>query len=75
VAGVRNNRSKYIESPNVPEYINELYDLETDPGEMNNLVKSPAHQSIKKEMMEELEKLKTGTGYFDPEVYKAENKK
>jgi N-acetylglucosamine-6-sulfatase len=70
VAGVRNNRYKYIEGPNVPEYINELYDLETDPGEMNNLINSPGHQAIKNEMKKELEKLKTETGYFDPKVYK-----
>ena len=70
VAGVRNSRFKYIEGPNLPEYFNELYDLETDPGEMNNLINSPEHQSIKIEMMEELQKLKTQTGYFDPKVYK-----
>ena len=72
VVGVRNNRYKYIESLNVPGDINELYDLETDPGEMNNLINSPGHQTIKNEMIKELEKLKTETGYFDPGVYKEE---
>ena len=70
VAGVRNNRYKFIEGPNLPEYINELYDLETDPGEMNNQINSPGHQSIKTDMMKELLKLKTETGYFDPKIYK-----
>jgi N-acetylglucosamine-6-sulfatase len=70
VVGVRNNRYKYIESPNVKNDINELYDLQTDPGEMNNLISSPAHQSIKAEMIKELQKLKANTGYFDPGVYK-----
>ena len=70
VVGVRNKRYKYIESPNLIDDINELYDLETDPGEMDNLINSPEHQAIKSEMMKELQKLKTETGYFDPEVYK-----
>lgn len=70
VAGVRNNKYKYIESLNSEEDINELYDLKTDPGEMNNLINSPAYQLIKEEMIKELQKLKAETGYFDPGVYK-----
>jgi len=70
VVGVRNKRYKYIESPNVMNDINELYDLEKDPGEMDNLINSPGHQSIKGEMIKELQKLKAKTGYFDPGVYK-----
>jgi len=73
VAGVRNNRYKYIESPNLPDDINELYDLETDPDEMDNLINSSAHQSIKSEMKTALQKLKAETGYFDPEVYTNDN--
>jgi arylsulfatase A-like enzyme len=70
VAGVRNKEHKYIESPNSKDDINELYDLKTDPGEMNNLINSPGYQSIKEEMIKELQKLKAETGYFDPGVYK-----
>ena len=70
VVGVRNNRYKYIESLNVTGDINELYDLETDPGEMNNLINSPGHQAIKNEMVKELQRLKSETGYFDPRVFK-----
>jgi len=55
VVGVRNGRYKYIESLNVPGDINELYDLQTDPGEMNNLINSPGHQAIKNEMIKELQ--------------------
>jgi len=68
--GVRNQRYKYIEFPHVINDINELYDLEMDPGEMVNLINSPAHQSIRTEMKAELEKLKKETSYVDPEVYK-----
>jgi len=69
VAGVRTKRYKYIESPERFNDINELYDLETDPGEMDNLINSPTHQAIKSEMMKELQKLKAETEYFDPKVY------
>ena len=69
VTGVRNKKYKYIESPNLPHDINELYDLENDPGEMDNLINSPEYQTIKSEMIKEMEKLKTETGYFDPGVY------
>jgi hypothetical protein len=36
---------------------------------MENLINSPEYQTIKSEMIKEMEKLKTETGYFDPEVY------
>jgi len=70
ITGVRNERYKYIESPDLNNDINELYDLETDPGEMDNLINSPEYESVKLEMMKELQKLKIETGYFDPHVYK-----
>ena len=70
MVGVRNKRYKYIETPFVADDINELYDLETDPGEMNNLINNPGYQSVKSEMMRELGNLKTSTGYFDPRVSK-----
>jgi len=70
MTGVRNKKYKYIEYPNLTGDINELYDLETDPGEMDNLISNPEYQSVKSEMIKELEKLKAETGYFDPAVYK-----
>ncbi|MCP4313564.1 MAG: sulfatase [Bacteroidetes bacterium] len=73
VSGVRNKRYKYIESPNLPHDINELYDLENDPGEMDNLINSPEYQTIKSEMIKEMERLKAETGYFDPGVYHDES--
>ena len=34
--------------------INELYDLENDPWEMNNLIRSKEHQAVAKEMRQDL---------------------
>jgi len=70
LVGVRNQRYKYIESPDLPDDINELYDLQSDPGEMNSLINSPEHQSILAEMIKEMEKLKAETGFFDPQIFK-----
>jgi N-acetylglucosamine-6-sulfatase len=69
VVGVRNDRYKYIESPHLPDDINELYDLEKDPGEMDNLINHPDYQSVKKEMIKLLQKQKEENDYFDPEVF------
>jgi len=70
ITGVRNKKYKYIESPNLPHDINELYDLEKDPGEIDNLINNPEYQTVISEMKTEMEKLKVETGYFDPHVYK-----
>jgi arylsulfatase A-like enzyme len=43
--GVRTDRYKYIFNHGVWG-INELYDLQTDPHEVNNLIRDPAHQEI-----------------------------
>lgn len=69
MTGVRNKRYKYIDYPNEKGDINELYDLEKDPGEMDNLINRPEYQSVKSDMIGELERLKAETGYFDPKVY------
>ena len=70
VVGVRNERYKYIEGLNLSDDINELYDLEKDPGEMENLINNPGYQSVKSDMIRELQKLKAETGFFDPKVFK-----
>jgi len=70
IVGVRTKRYKYIESLHRVNDINELYDLETDPGEMDNLINDPAYQSVKDSMINELEKLKKEYAFFDPEVFK-----
>lgn len=70
MVGVRNERYKYIESLNLPGDINELYDLEMDPGEMENKINDPAYEAIKSEMIRELQRLKAETGFFDPRVFR-----
>ncbi|MEZ0486315.1 sulfatase family protein [Fibrella aquatica] len=47
--GVRTDRYKYIFNHGVWD-ANELYDLQTDPQEVNNLIRSANHQAIAKEM-------------------------
>lgn len=47
--GLRTDRYKYIFNHGVWD-ANELYDLKADPMEVNNLIRSPEHQTIAKEM-------------------------
>ncbi len=51
--GVRTDRYKYIRYQGVWD-TNEFYDLQEDPEEMNNLIESPQHQEIIKELVTEL---------------------
>ncbi|NID11055.1 sulfatase family protein [Fibrivirga algicola] len=51
--GVRTGRYKYIFNHGVWD-ANELYDLQTDPQEVNNLIRSDAHQAIAKELRNEV---------------------
>ena len=47
--GLRTDRYKYIFNHGVWD-ANELYDLKADPLEVNNLIRSPEHQAIAKDM-------------------------
>jgi N-acetylglucosamine-6-sulfatase len=47
--GVRTNRYKYIHYHGIWD-IDELYDLRNDPEEMNNLIDSPEHQDLIKQL-------------------------
>ena len=53
---IRSDRYKLIYFYSVEEW--ELYDLEVDPSEQKNLIKSASHQSILNQMMAELNKLR-----------------
>jgi len=50
---VRTDRYKYIFNHGVWD-ANELYDLQTDPDEINNLIRSPQHQTIAKDLRDQV---------------------
>jgi N-acetylglucosamine-6-sulfatase len=60
---VRTARWKYITTPNRSEQVDELYDLENDPHEMNNLAVGSSHENQLSEMRELLAQFKARTGY------------
>lgn len=51
--GVRTDRYKYIFYHGIWD-TNELYDLQADPLEVNNLIRSPAHQEIARQLREQV---------------------
>ena len=53
---VCSDRWKYIRYPGLPG-MDELYDLENDPGELENLYRSPEHQSKTRQMQSRLKQL------------------
>ena len=53
VHAVRTDRYKFIRYHGLWD-TNEFYDLENDPWEMNNLIKSPEHQEQIEEMLDDL---------------------
>ena len=50
---VRTGRYKFIRSQGIWD-INQLYDLQQDPYEVNNLIRSPQHQEIAGQLNKEL---------------------
>ncbi|WP_128546610.1 sulfatase family protein [Larkinella soli] len=51
--GVRTDRYKYIFNHGVWD-ANELYDLQADPGEVNNLIRSPQHQEVARQLRDQV---------------------
>lgn len=64
--GVRTRRWKYIEYYDFPKHEYELYDLETDPLEVKNLVNDPQYQDVVEELRRRLVELRVETG--DPDL-------
>ncbi len=63
--GIRTTRYKFIHYYNEPQEF-ELYDLETDPGERNNLYGQPAHAALTRELTDRLTELRRET--HDPSL-------
>jgi arylsulfatase A-like enzyme len=63
--GVRTDRYKYIHYYEEPEEF-ELYDLQKDPGEKNNLIDDPEYAEVLAHLKERLVELRRETG--DPEL-------
>jgi arylsulfatase A-like enzyme len=62
--GIRTKRYKLIHFyHDVDEW--ELYDLEKDPNEMNNVIDDPAYSDVKKRLKEELDSLMKQYGDSD----------
>jgi arylsulfatase A-like enzyme len=59
---VRTQRHKYIDYLELPE-MDELYDLEADPYELENLMGTPAGEKLLPALRQELERLQRETGY------------
>jgi arylsulfatase A-like enzyme len=57
--GVRTDRYKYIRWINKARNgeLDELYDLERDPYEINNLARKPAHRATRERLQRELRQL------------------
>jgi len=66
VRGVRTDRWKYVHYPHgdgTPDrHMAELYDLESDPGEANNLINDPNRREIVGRLKRELRRLMKATG-------------
>lgn len=67
MTAVRSERHKLITYPEITD-MDELYDLQSDPHEMNNLANDPAHAPLHAAMAAELEKARQQYGWR-PDVF------
>ncbi len=68
ILGVRTERYKYAHYPDLPDDLDELYDLEADPHELNNLIADPAYATILSELQGSLQQQLVDTGYTDSQL-------
>jgi N-acetylglucosamine-6-sulfatase len=61
--GVRTERWKYVHYPELPDDIDELYDLENDPHELLNLIADPEYAATLGELQGALQQQLADTGY------------
>jgi len=64
IVAIRTERYLYSTTPDLKD-IDELYDEQKDPAELNNLAMNPGFSDLKKQLSKELEQLKKETGYRD----------
>ena len=72
--GVREGRYKYIFNHGVWD-ANELYDLQTDPYEVNNLIRSAQHQTIAKGLRDQVWDWLEGSGGMQIPLKRINNKR
>jgi N-acetylglucosamine-6-sulfatase len=63
ILGVRTARWKYVHYPELPDDIDELYDLENDPHELRNLIAEPDYAATLGELQSALQQQLADTGY------------
>jgi len=64
ITAIRTERYLYSKTPDIND-IDELYDEQNDPAELNNLAQNPDFAGIKNKLSKELEQLKKETDYHD----------
>ena len=64
ITAIRTEKYLYSKTPDLKD-IDELYDEQTDPAELNNLAENPKFTHLKQQLSNELEALKKSSGYQD----------
>jgi N-acetylglucosamine-6-sulfatase len=66
ILGVRTERWKYVHYPDLPDDLDELYDLHTDPHELRNLIEMPEYALKVAELQGLLQQQLAESGYRPP---------
>ncbi len=75
VLAVRTKRWKYVTYPLDSSFTAELYDLQADPDELNNLIGDEKHAGTLNQLKDEMEKLKQQTGFRFPDASRQRRKR